>query len=94
MNNTKKLAITAECFFKREALMHSTQKLTNLCDLWTNTRCLCAQLLLLLLHLRIRLRPQIVWYDLVAKHWDALLCKFLRGGKWTQVEEMISKKGI
>lgn len=44
-----------------------------------NPCCFSTQLLLLLLHLRVRFGPQVIRDDLVAEHWDSLLGEFLSG---------------
>lgn len=56
---------------------------TNLGHIGANTCCLCTQRFLLLLHLWVRFGPQVVRYDLMAEHWNALLREFLRAGKQT-----------
>ena len=52
-----------------------------LCHLRAYTCGLCTQLFLLLLHLWIRLGPQVVWHNLVAEYRDTLLCEFLTENK-------------
>lgn len=53
------------------------QLVTDLCHLWANTSSFSTQQFLLFLHLWIRLGPQVVRYNLMAKHWHTLFCKFL-----------------
>lgn len=65
---------------------------TDLRHLWADPRRLYTQLLLLLLHLRVRLGPQVVRYNLMAEHWDAQLREFLQGAVNGKVREIAKRK--
>lgn len=70
----------AKCLvFRNRSRAASMWAPSDLCHLRANPCCLHTQLFLLLLHLWIRLSPQVVWNNLMAEHRDALLSEFLWG---------------
>lgn len=73
---------------------------THLRNLDTDACCLCTQLLFLLLHLWVGLGPQVVRDNLMAEHWEALLCEFLWNSKednkhlYTQTSILLGQQDV